>query len=159
MSALNHTWLHVGRICASASLFIGLAWASSLNWSCYYIRQSPEPARHLSPELYPVMALFLTGGCILVERGVSIRRAALRDLEVRADRRPPTWFPHFDFRHRRQRIIVPLWIPCVALLVVLQIARRKARLPFRPDCCPACGYSKTGNTSGICPECGTKHSE
>ena len=32
----------------------------------------------------------------------------------------------------------------------------------RVGCCPGCGYNLTGNTSGICPECGTpvqqKHS-
>ena len=34
-------------------------------------------------------------------------------------------------------------------------------LPFRlvrniplPGCCRSCGYDLTGNTSGVCPECG-----
>lgn len=32
--------------------------------------------------------------------------------------------------------------------------RRNARL--RAGCCTSCGYDLTANTSGVCPECGTK---
>ena len=28
------------------------------------------------------------------------------------------------------------------------------RKRMRTDSCPACGYNLTGNTSGVCPECG-----
>ena len=50
---------------------------------------------------------------------------------------------------------VPLWIPF--LLVSSPIAllwwRNRRRIP--PGHCQKCGYNLTGNTSGICPECGT----
>src|SRR5687768_5635973 len=29
------------------------------------------------------------------------------------------------------------------------------RQPRAPDECPGCGYNLTGNTSGVCPECGS----
>ena len=34
------------------------------------------------------------------------------------------------------------------------IRRRRARL-IRAGLCRSCGYDLTGNTSGVCPECGT----
>jgi hypothetical protein len=53
----------------------------------------------------------------------------------------------------------PLWLPaCVfgglAIPIVRRLIRRRTR--FRdPTCCPSCSYNLTGNTSGVCPECGT----
>jgi hypothetical protein len=35
------------------------------------------------------------------------------------------------------------------LAIVLNRSRR-----IRPGCCPRCGYNLTGNTSGVCSECG-----
>lgn len=50
-------------------------------------------------------------------------------------------------------IIVPFWMPlCGAVaLTVLAWWPWKRR---RPGCCRRCGYDLTGNTSGVCPECG-----
>jgi hypothetical protein len=51
---------------------------------------------------------------------------------------------------------VPLCFPSGVCLVVLGVAvrwwRRQRR---RPGCCLVCGYSLTGNVSGVSPECGT----
>ncbi len=53
----------------------------------------------------------------------------------------------------------PLWIPVVlasSILIALRI--RSARDNQRQSdrlACSQCGYNLTGNTSGICPECGT----
>jgi hypothetical protein len=50
-------------------------------------------------------------------------------------------------------------LPFSLLLLVIAIPtaylfwRDHRRIP--PDCCLNCGYNLTGNTSGICPECGT----
>jgi len=56
----------------------------------------------------------------------------------------------------RQRFgSVALWLPLVivasATLLMFWIDRR--RIP--PGHCRRCGYDLTGNTSGICSECGT----
>lgn len=41
--------------------------------------------------------------------------------------------------------------------VVAWFFRAKAATPApgKPGVCTACGYNLTGNTSGVCPECGT----
>jgi hypothetical protein len=54
---------------------------------------------------------------------------------------------HFD---------LPLWSPfflaAIATGLIFWCDRR--RLPSH--CCQGCGYNLTGNTSGVCPECGQK---
>jgi len=45
----------------------------------------------------------------------------------------------------------------VGFWVTWALLRRRLRLSQRLQfgCCPNCGYNLTGNTSGVCPECGT----
>lgn len=52
-------------------------------------------------------------------------------------------------------ILVPLWIPTVVALVMAAFVHRKAKLKPSGHC-GKCGYSLTGNTSGVCPECGVR---
>ena len=60
------------------------------------------------------------------------------------------------------RIAFPLWLP-LAMCVVLPVAQfarhflRRRRRP--PGTCSQCGYNLTGNSSGTCPECGTRIGE
>ena len=54
------------------------------------------------------------------------------------------------------RIGSPYWIPTLLTSIlpvtwVVSLVRRK-----RIGRCPTCSYDLTGNTSGVCPECGTK---
>lgn len=50
-------------------------------------------------------------------------------------------------------IDVPLWAP-VAVLGVTALWLWYLDRPRPPGACPKCGYDLTGNTTGICPECG-----
>jgi hypothetical protein len=78
---------------------------------------------------------------------------------VRLPERSVVWLPHF-VHYRRvgpdyYRIQIPLWM--LVLLFALPTAflfwRDRRLIP--PGHCKKCSYSLTGNTSGVCPECGT----
>ena len=53
---------------------------------------------------------------------------------------------------------IPMWFPCL-LFVIIPVARLlgiRGHGSFASDrVCAVCGYDLTGNTSGVCPECGT----
>ena len=56
--------------------------------------------------------------------------------------------------------VIPLWLPLGLMLILpviafLSYARQLLGHARPPGSCPRCHYSLTGNTSGICPECGT----
>ena len=52
-------------------------------------------------------------------------------------------------------LAIPLWIPALlAGIPTFVLWRRHRRIP--PGHCQACRYDLTGNTSGVCPECGTR---
>ena len=54
-------------------------------------------------------------------------------------------------------LCLPLWIPFVALiaptLILWVVDHRRRPLPGH---CRKCNYNLTGNTSGVCPECGNE---
>ncbi len=66
--------------------------------------------------------------------------------------------PPYSVSHSRL-VVVPCWFPAAvfallpAWLTVMRRWRRRYRLTH--GLCLACGYSLTGNVSGVCPECGT----
>lgn len=51
-------------------------------------------------------------------------------------------------------IVFPLWIPLLLLAMPTALLCRLDRRCIPPGHCQSCGYNLTGNTSGICPECG-----
>lgn len=63
----------------------------------------------------------------------------------------PDWF--FSTTSDGTAICLPLWIPfLLSSTAALVIHRRSVKAG--PNACGKCGYDLTGNTSGICPECG-----
>ncbi len=52
-------------------------------------------------------------------------------------------------------IIIPLWPMALACLVVVVVPILWKRRHTTGHCL-SCGYDFTGNTSGICPECGVR---
>jgi|ERR1043166_7193137 hypothetical protein len=48
----------------------------------------------------------------------------------------------------------PLWIPLLISAILLLTFWRISRRPLKGHC-KTCNYNLTGNTTGICPECGT----
>lgn len=60
---------------------------------------------------------------------------------------------------RVRLLIMPFWIPSVVLAaypiaLLCGIPRRRRARRLRLGLCLRCGYDLTGNTSGVCPECG-----
>jgi hypothetical protein len=48
----------------------------------------------------------------------------------------------------------PLWVPLIVLAAPTSWAWHADRR--RPGACPRCRYELTGNTTGVCPECGAQ---
>jgi hypothetical protein len=62
-----------------------------------------------------------------------------------------------DGTNREQFFVISDWLLAVVLLALGIPAIRVGVARFRgpkPGCCRTCSYDLTGNTSGICPECG-----
>ena len=51
---------------------------------------------------------------------------------------------------------VPLWCPFLVLLGPTLFLWWRDRRRSRAGHCRRCDYDLTGNTSGVCPECGTE---
>jgi len=56
----------------------------------------------------------------------------------------------------RSTYVVPMWIVVLTTLIIpiFYLRRRWQLRPIVPGHCRGCGYNLTGNTSGVCPECG-----
>lgn len=67
----------------------------------------------------------------------------------------PEWdwsLPYLDLSDGRVR--VPCWLLVPLLTLATTILWRRDRCRRRPGRCRKCNYNLTGNTSGVCPECG-----
>lgn len=51
---------------------------------------------------------------------------------------------------------IPFWTIFALCASVTLVAFRKSHVRFKEYQCRQCGYNLTGNTSGKCPECGTR---
>lgn len=69
------------------------------------------------------------------------------------------WWPNYFLRigyvpAERWAIVLPLWIPFLLLAIPTAWLWRLDRRRPLPGHCGSCNYDLTGNTSGVCPECG-----
>ena len=53
-------------------------------------------------------------------------------------------------------IELPLWLLLLLTAIPTAWLWHRDRRRIRPGCCLRCGYDLTGNTSGVCSECGEK---
>jgi ABC-type ATPase with predicted acetyltransferase domain len=52
--------------------------------------------------------------------------------------------------------VLPLWIPFLFFFILTSYLWLTDRRRYAAGRCAECGYDLTGNTSGVCPECGTQ---
>ena len=74
---------------------------------------------------------------------------------------PPRLILHgWQDGHGYMSLILPLWLllSLTATPTAWLFHRDRRSQRIRPGCCLRCGYNLTGNTSGVCSECGY-HSE
>lgn len=76
-------------------------------------------------------------------------------VERRASRIPGYSFFWMDIGFPLIGVALPLVFWGMTWLMLWAVARAW-RLPTTPGKCPTCDYDLTGNTSGVCPECGTR---
>ena len=51
-------------------------------------------------------------------------------------------------------VLIPFWCPLLLTAIPTAWLWHRDRRRIRPGCCLRCGYDLTGNTSGVCSECG-----
>lgn len=97
-------------------------------------------------------ALWVTWGQRL--NAIDITRIPFMTMNIEptpAGGKPLVWAAEFDLFRTPGYLTLPLWAP-FAILALLAIALwRREHLAGH---CRDCGYDLTGNTSGVCPECG-----
>jgi hypothetical protein len=99
----------------------------------------------------PFVAMSSVGGGV---GGAAFSRSPFASL-------PPPKSAAFEFASYRPEefdLRFPLWIVCAGagtLTVLTGWMIRRVRYRNRLGACRQCGYSTTGNISGVCPECGT----
>lgn len=65
------------------------------------------------------------------------------------------WQPEIRRTNWACFVLIPLWIPLAATLIVIAILHHMGQATKR-DQCAKCKYDLTGNLSGVCPECGSR---
>jgi hypothetical protein len=147
------------RACLAFPIVILVAWAVSLPWSwrydeCVSFRPPPQIGAAYGVN-FPVFSVYLHAGCLhLAQFGRPPMASPVITWQWHVDRhlRPPRWLPG---PRRAGNWVIPLWILfLIAALPPSLLWLLDRRIP--PHCCQHCGYDLTGNTSGVCPECGLK---
>ncbi len=145
------------RILAWGGLVISVlivdAWILSMRWACCY-RFGDRGPRLVAISRGGVEFSYapLRWGAFRAMRldpgwGVDDRYGENRD--------PVIWVPRVDVSPQVASGVLPLWIPflLVAGPTAMLWWRGSRRIP--PGHCRVCGYDLTGNTSGVCSECGS----
>jgi hypothetical protein len=134
------------------SLIIVLAWMACRWWRlAYAIEHGPQAISRCT----------LEEGTFSFSRfwvGDSWREPTGWSLRAKPD---PVEYRHFEWWLRTfsrslpgSEVSVPLWMPFLLVAAPTMFLWLRDRRRVLPGHCGQCGYDLTGNTSGVCPECG-----
>lgn len=131
------------------SLLLMAAWAVSIPYRCLYITTMRSGA---------VLATgIMSGNLVFLEYSNGLAPLLPRGSEWNLQPVEPEvrWAPIWDNRPGASMLGMPLWIPFLlaAIPTAFLFWRDRRRIPSGH--CLRCRYDLTGNTSGVCPECGT----
>ncbi len=128
------------------SLLILLTWGASLVFAWEYWRLSPSHLITLDLDRGVLVTCWYDADVPTSESSFAVRYEFSR----------PSWRLRFEQGINRFVYIgLPLWIPfLLAALPTAFLFWRDRRTP--PGHCQECGYDLTGNTSGVCSECGER---
>lgn len=175
---MRRRWRAVKWAGAAACLCLVLAWLISGPWGCYvtYAKvDKTDPAKwNLHPypnhpegtHCLPDFAVSLSAGCMSFNHGFQHtvadkpgwnvwHLAGSRGWKIWQTGRPIRWLPGCGRNGICSSVWLPLWMPLLMISVATSYLFWRDRR-ISPHCCQGCGYDLTGNTSGVCPECGKK---
>ena len=113
----------------------GNGWAWMVVGGCWNFHTGPQFRMSDSPDFFQAIGLYLQ------------------------DRNGLIW-PHYESAFNGRVLFMPLWLPFSLIAIPTAWLWHRDRRPISssPDhwLCLRCGYDLTGNTSGVCPECGDK---
>lgn len=102
---------------------------------------------------------FITGGSFVYEPG-GPKRAGV-SMSVQAPRGRIVWWPGtLPGVANAAAVAVPMWMPLLVtsgLAACLWWPHLRRTISLRQHRCSACGYSRDGLASRVCPECGVSH--
>lgn len=64
------------------------------------------------------------------------------------------WLPDYIVLRSSTMLIVPIYMPCIAMMCVCAM-RYRSLWKKSGEVCVQCGYSREGLAAAVCPECGS----
>lgn len=130
----------------TAALALAAVWLASLFWSFSYLQFRPHGDRFILHLEAGVLAWIDTYDLTSWPPEKTVHR-----FNIRSHRTRPRW----AFVPTGRFLMFPIWLPFLSIaLPTAYLLLRRRRPP--PHCCQTCGYNLTGNTTGVCPECGRR---
>lgn len=110
-------------------------------------------------------SVWTRGGMLYVTVGNAGTSSTYRGWSVHADERGIRFGLRMPYIGKNRyesslfSIELPWWLPTLLFLGITIVAQRRGGSPEDGKNVCSCGYNLNGNTSGICPECGTPINE